>query len=102
MCTWPGNDKLMQQYHDEEWGVPVLNDRKHFEFLILESFQAGLSWKTILHRRKGFKKAFVNFDYKKVAKNLKKDTSQIWKRKKSLKIHSFLSLKSAILLVLGS
>jgi len=77
MCTWPGNDKLMQQYHDEEWGVPVLNDRKHFEFLILESFQAGLSWKTILHRRKGFKKAFVNFDYKKVAKFTQKDIERL-------------------------
>jgi len=77
MCTWPGNDKLMQQYHDEEWGVPVLNDRKHFEFLILESFQAGLSWKTVLHRRKGFKKAFVNFDYKKVAKFTQKDIERL-------------------------
>lgn len=77
MCTWPGNDKLMQKYHDEEWGVPVLNDKKHFEFLILESFQAGLSWKTILHRRKGFKKAFANFDYKKVAKFTQKDVERL-------------------------
>ncbi len=79
MCTWPGNDKLMQEYHDKEWGVPVLEDRKHFEFLILESFQAGLSWKTILHRRKGFKKAFANFDYKKVAKFTQKDVERLMK-----------------------
>lgn len=77
MCTWPGNDKLMQKYHDEEWGVPVLNDKTHFEFLVLESFQAGLSWKTILHRRKGFKKAFANFDYKKVAKFTKNDVERL-------------------------
>jgi len=67
MCTWPGNDIEMMEYHDKEWGVPVSDDKTHFEFLILESFQAGLSWKTILHRRKGFKKAFANFDCKKVA-----------------------------------
>ncbi len=69
----------MQEYHDKEWGVPVLNDKKHFEFLILESFQAGLSWKTILHRRKGFKKAFANFDYKKVAKFTSKDVDRLMK-----------------------
>lgn len=79
MCNWPGNDKLMQEYHDVEWGVPVLNDKKHFEFLILESFQAGLSWKTILHRRKGFKKAFANFDHKKVAKFTAKDVERLMK-----------------------
>jgi DNA-3-methyladenine glycosylase I len=79
MCTWPGNDKLMQEYHDKEWGVPVLDDKKHFEFIILESFQAGLSWKTILHRRKGFKKAFANFDYKKVAKFTQKDVERLVK-----------------------
>lgn len=79
MCTWPGDDKLMQEYHDKEWGVPVVDDRKHFEFIILESFQAGLSWKTILHRRKGFKKAFANFDYKKVAKFTQKDVDRLMK-----------------------
>jgi len=67
-CTWPANDELMLQYHDTEWGVPVHDDKKHFEFLVLDCFQAGLSWKTILHRRKHFKKAFASFDVKKVAK----------------------------------
>ena len=67
-CTWPANDEQMLKYHDTEWGVPVHDDKKHFEFLVLDCFQAGLSWKTILHRRKHFKKAFANFDVKKVAK----------------------------------
>lgn len=67
-CTWPANDEQMIAYHDTEWGVPVHDDKKHFEFLVLDCFQAGLSWKTILHRRKHFRKAFAGFDYKKVAK----------------------------------
>lgn len=58
----------MIHYHDHEWGVPVHDDKKHFEFLVLDAFQAGLSWKTILHRREGFKNAFANFDVVKVAK----------------------------------
>ena len=67
-CTWPQNDELMLEYHDTEWGTPMHDDKKHFEFILLDSFQAGLSWKTILHRRHHFKKAFANFDVKKVAK----------------------------------
>ena len=67
-CTWPGTDELMITYHDTEWGTPVHDDQKHFEFLILDGFQAGLSWKTILHKRENFKKAFANFDVLKVAK----------------------------------
>lgn len=66
-CTWPGNDPQMNEYHDTEWGVPVHDDRKLFEFLVLDAFQAGLSWKTILHRREGFRKAFENFDADKIA-----------------------------------
>lgn len=67
-CPWPADDKLMIKYHDEEWGVPLHNDRKLFEFLLLEGFQAGLSWRTILHKRKNFRKAFDNFDFNKIAK----------------------------------
>ena len=67
-CTWPGNDEPMRLYHDTEWGTPIHDDQKHFEFIVLDSFQAGLSWKTILHRRKHFKKAFANFDVNKVSK----------------------------------
>ena len=68
-CDWvsTGNE-LYETYHDQEWGVPVHDDRKHFEFLILEGAQAGLSWLTILKRREGYRKAFANFDPKKVAK----------------------------------
>ncbi len=65
-CAWPQNDELMMQYHDEEWGVAVHDDLKHFEFLILDAFQAGLSWKTILHKRNHFRKAFDYFDYHKI------------------------------------
>jgi DNA-3-methyladenine glycosylase I len=61
-CNWPGNDPLMIAYHDNEWGIPVHDDRKWFEFMVLDAFQAGLSWKTILHRREGFRAAFDNFE----------------------------------------
>ncbi|MFV0305022.1 MAG: DNA-3-methyladenine glycosylase I [Moheibacter sp.] len=67
-CAWVGTDELYQKYHDEEWGVPVKDDDKQFEFLILETFQAGLSWITILRKRENFRKAFDNFDYQKIAK----------------------------------
>ena len=66
-CNWPGNDELMKKYHDEEWGKPNHSDRVHFEFLVLEGAQAGLSWTTILHRREGYKKAFYDFDWTRVA-----------------------------------
>ena len=66
-CNWPGNDALMRQYHDEEWGVPLHDDVKLFEYMVLDAFQAGLSWKTILHKRKNFRKAFDNFDVEKIA-----------------------------------
>jgi DNA-3-methyladenine glycosylase I len=65
-CAWCGNDPLYVKYHDEEWGVPVLDDVKLFEFIVLESAQAGLSWITILKRREGYRKAFKNFNVKKV------------------------------------
>jgi len=67
-CTWPGDDELMKEYHDNEWGTPLHNDRKLFEFLVLDAFQAGLSWKTILHKRRNFEKAFSGFDPVKIAK----------------------------------
>jgi DNA-3-methyladenine glycosylase I len=66
-CTWAGSDPLYIKYHDEEWGKEVHDDKKLFEFLILESAQAGLSWITILRRREGYRKAFADFDVKKVA-----------------------------------
>ena len=67
-CSWPGNNPLMNQYHDEEWGVPVFDDRKHFEFMVLDAFQAGLSWAIVLKKREGFRKTFENFEIEKVAK----------------------------------
>jgi DNA-3-methyladenine glycosylase I len=67
-CTWCKGDALYEKYHDEEWGKPVYDDQKLFEFLLLETFQAGLSWITILRKRENFAKAFDNFDYKKIAK----------------------------------
>jgi DNA-3-methyladenine glycosylase I len=66
-CVWAGNDPLYIQYHDSEWGVPVRDDQTMFEFLILETFQAGLSWITILRKRENFRKAFDNFDFVKMA-----------------------------------
>ena len=66
-CAWCGNDPLYVEYHDTEWGVPIFDDDKLFEFLILETFQAGLSWITVLRKRENFRKAFDHFDYKKIA-----------------------------------
>ena len=66
-CSWCGNDELYIKYHDEEWGVPVHDDRKHFEFLVLESAQAGLSWLTVLRKRENYRKAYDDFDPKKVS-----------------------------------
>ena len=71
-CPWSGEDPLMIEYHDKEWGKPLHDDRGLFEFLILESFQAGLSWRTVLHKRENLRKAFANFDAKKVSKFDKK------------------------------
>ncbi len=66
-CEWAGDDPLMQKYHDEDWGVPIHDDRALFELLILEGAQAGLSWRTVLHRREGYRAAFHNFDIPTVA-----------------------------------
>lgn len=68
-CAWvPENNPLYQRYHDEEWGVPVHEDRTYFEFLILEGAQAGLSWETVLKKREGYRKTFHDFDVEKCAK----------------------------------
>lgn len=79
-CAWvPEGDALYEKYHDEEWGVPVHDDRVMFEFLVLESAQAGLSWRTILGRREGYRKAFAKFDPKKVAKFTEEDVERLMK-----------------------
>lgn len=67
-CAWPGDDPLYVAYHDLEWGVPLHNDQKHFEFLILDGAQAGLSWITILRKRENYRKAFDGFDPRKIAR----------------------------------
>ena len=67
-CGWPGDDELMIAYHDTEWGTPEHDDRKLFELLLLDNAQAGLSWRTILHKRENYRKAFDNFDPAKIAR----------------------------------
>lgn len=72
-CEWAGDDPVYVKYHDEEWGVPVLDDKKMFEFLTLESAQAGLSWITILRRREGYQRVFHDFDPQKVSQMSESD-----------------------------
>src|ERR1041384_4385308 len=67
-CAWANKNSMMMEYHDREWGTPVHEDRRLFEFLILEGAQAGLSWETILRKREAYRKAFDRFDVKKVAR----------------------------------
>jgi len=91
-CSWSENHELYIAYHDKEWGVPVRNDQKHFEFIILDGAQAGLSWLTVLKKRKNYQKAFDNFNVEKVARydrrkinSLLKDTGII---RNKLKVNS--------------
>jgi DNA-3-methyladenine glycosylase I len=76
-CPWSGQDPLYVEYHDTEWGVPVHDDRKLFEFLILEGMQAGLSWITILRKRENFRRAFAGFDPGKVARFGPRDITRL-------------------------
>ncbi|MEW5900156.1 MAG: DNA-3-methyladenine glycosylase I, partial [Acidobacteriota bacterium] len=76
-CWGDGADELMTAYHDLEWGVPIHDDRKIFEFLILEGMQAGLSWRTILHKRENFRKAFHGFDPARVARYGERDVRRL-------------------------
>ena len=78
-CQWCEVNERMTAYHDKEWGVPVHNDRKLFEFMVLDAFQAGLSWSTILNKRQNFKKAFDNFDPKKIARYNKRQIARLLK-----------------------
>jgi len=100
-CGWCLGDPLYETYHDQEWGVPVYDDETLFEFLILETFQAGLSWITILRKRENFRKAFDNFNYKKIAnyneekiKNLIEDAGII---RNKLKIHATITNAKAFM-----
>jgi len=76
-CGWPGNDDLMRKYHDTEWGVPLHNDQKLFEYMVLDAFQAGLSWKTVLHKRENFRRAFDNFDAETIAQYSEEKIQQL-------------------------
>jgi DNA-3-methyladenine glycosylase I len=93
-CGWAGDDPLMVEYHDKEWGKPEHDDQILFEFLILEGAQAGLSWSTILNRREGYRKAFDNFDFQKVAKYSDKDVENLVQDASI--IRNKLKIKSAI------
>lgn len=76
-CAWGSNDPHMIEYHDTEWGVPVHDDRLWFEFITLDAFQAGLSWQIILHKRENFRKAFHNFNVKRIAKYTAQDVKRL-------------------------
>src|SRR5579862_198086 len=103
-CAWaPPDDPVYTAYHDKEWGVPVHEDRRLFEFLILEGAQAGLSWSTILHKRENYRKAFARFDPKKVARFGARDVARLMKDagivRNRLKIGSAISNAKAFLAV---
>lgn len=100
-CSWPTDNKLMIKYHDKEWGKPVHDDKKLFEFLLLEGFQAGLSWSTILNKRENFGKAFDNFDFYKIVKYNKRKINSLMQDagiiRNKLKIESAVSNAKAFL-----
>src|SRR5512135_827851 len=81
-CGWCGEDELYCAYHDDEWGVPVHDDRKLFEFVVLESAQAGLSWITILRKREGYRAAFAGFDAERVARFGARDVARLMANEK--------------------
>lgn len=102
-CNWSVSDPIYIKYHDKEWGVPVHNDRKLFEMIVLDGAQAGLSWLTILKKRENYRKAFDNFDQKKVAKYDKRKISQLLKNegiiRNKLKVESAVTNAKAFLKV---
>jgi DNA-3-methyladenine glycosylase I len=100
-CSWCEKDDLYRKYHDEEWGVPIFDDKKLFEYLLLETFQAGVSWHLILKKRENFRKAFLDFDYNQIAffdayevQELMKDAGII---RNTLKIKSAISNAKAFI-----
>jgi DNA-3-methyladenine glycosylase I len=100
-CAWCGTDPLYVRYHDEEWGVPVHDERKHFEFLILEGAQAGLSWITILRKRENYREALAGFDPGRVARFGKREVARLLKNpgivRNRLKIESAIKNACAFL-----
>ena len=102
-CNWSVSDPIYIKYHDKEWGVPVHNDRKLFEMIVLDGAQAGLSWLTILKKRENYRKAFDNFNVKKVAKYDKRKVAQLLKNdgivRNKLKVESAVTNAKAFLKV---
>ncbi len=102
-CPWPGNNTKMIAYHDDEWGVPVHDDQKLFEFIVLDSFQAGLSWAIILKKREGFRNAFDQFDPAKISKYTENKINELILNpeiiRNKLKIRSTISNAQAFLAV---
>ena len=102
-CEWAGDDARMQAYHDDEWGVPVHDDRLLFEFLVLEGAQAGLSWSTILNKREGYRKAFDAFDVVKVARYSQKKIAKLLENpaivRNKLKVNSAVTNAQAFIAV---
>jgi DNA-3-methyladenine glycosylase I len=102
-CAWAGNDPLMIAYHDDEWGVPVHEDQRLFEFLVLEGAQAGLSWSTILKKRSAYRAAFDNFDATKVANYSAQHIAQLLQDpgivRNALKVNSAVTNARAVLAV---
>ena len=102
-CSWCGDDPLYVEYHDTEWGVPLHDDAKLYEFLVLEGMQAGLSWITILRKRENFRRAFAGFDAGKVARFGKRDIARLMADagivRNSLKVHAAIANAQAFLRV---
>lgn len=94
-CFWVTDSKIYQEYHDSEWGKPVFEDAILFEFLLLETFQAGLNWLTILNKRENFRKAFDNFDYQKIANYSDKKYQELLQNESI--IRNRLKIQSAII-----
>jgi DNA-3-methyladenine glycosylase I len=100
-CDWPGDDPLMVEYHDREWGEPLHDDRKLFEFMVLDAFQAGLSWAIVLRKRDNFRNAFDDFDFNRIARYTPKKTEILMKDqgiiRNRLKIESTISNAKAFI-----
>ena len=102
-CPWCESTELLRIYHDTEWGIPVHDDRKHFEFIVLDSFQAGLSWSTILNKRENFRKAFDDFDPEKISRYTQKKIDKLLQDagiiRNKLKVHATISNAKSFLQV---
>lgn len=103
-CPWSGTDPMYVEYHDTEWGIPVHDDRRHFEMIILEGAQAGLNWLTILKKREGYRRAFARFDPRRVARFTRRDVARLLTNegivRNRLKVESAVSNAQAFLKIM--